>query len=257
MTESRPEGNTRERIEAVEAMSDEAQLAQIACVDESARVRLLAISKISDDQRLLEIVRQAHELDVRLVAVERMSSQSLIASLVKDPEHLDLIGMCFSRISDRAVIESIAQDPDCSPLARRLAVEHYADEGYLAEATDAAARKSDQAVEAFVSAYGGGLTGVRAIGRFKRSEKALKALGTIARKGGEGGGLAVEYLCGALASANPKLSSVAATELSALKDPDTVAVLVRSLDEPKLSQPIRDVLTRIGTPAARAALGAK
>jgi len=257
MIEAIPEGNERERVEAAEAISDEAKLVAIACSEESARVRLVAVSRINDDQKLLVVVRQAKELDVRLVAVERMSSQTLIASLAKDPKNLDLIGMCFSRITDRAVIESIAQDPDCSPVARRLAVEHYADEGYLAEVTDAAARKSDEAVEAFVRAYGGGLKGVRAIARFKRSEKALKALGTIARKGGESGGLAVEYLCGALSSANARLSTVAADELSALEDPDAVASLVRAMDDPKLNRPIRDVLARIGTPAARAALGEK
>ena len=101
------------------------------------------------------------------------------------------------------------------------------------------------------------MRGVRAIGRFKRSPKALKALGTIALKGGDTGGLAVEYLTNALGSANPKIAKVAADELASLTDPEMVETLVRSLDDPKLGQPIREVLARIDTPEARAALGSK
>jgi hypothetical protein len=96
---------------------------------------------------------------------------------------------------------------------------------------------------------------VRAIGRFRRSEKALKALGTIASMGGEEGGLAIEYLCQGLASPNPSLKKCAAEELCCLKDPELVACLVRSLDKPDLREPIRDVLEKLDTPEARAALG--
>jgi hypothetical protein len=116
-------------------------------------------------------------------------------------------------------------------------------------------RKSEASVQAFVQAYGGGLRGVRAIGRFKRSEKALKALGTIAQKGGDEGGLAVEYLCNALGSANPKLAGIAMDELALVKDPAMVQTLILSMDDPKLQTPILEVLVRIDTPEARAALG--
>ena len=187
-----------------------------------------------------------------------MFSQRAVADLLKSPENVELIGMCFSKISDRRIIESIAQDPEFSAPVRRMAVEYFADESYLSEVsakTEAPERKSDEAVEAFVEAYGGGLRGVRAIGRFRRSEKALKALGTIARKGGETGGLAVEYLCSALGSANPKLVECAAGELEHLKDPDLVDCVIRALDNPNLREPIREVLRRIDTPEARAALG--
>ena len=161
--------------------------------------------------------------------------------------------MCFSRITDREIIQSIAEDTSCSKVARRMAVEHYADESYLSELEDE--RKSEASVQAFVQAYGGGLRGVRAIGRFKRSEKALKALGTIAQKGGDTGGLAVEYLCNALDSANPKLAKVAMDELAAVKDPAMVQTLILSMDDSKLQAPIIEVLTRIDTAEARAALG--
>jgi hypothetical protein len=251
------ETNSKGRLAAVEKLDDPDELVEVACTDESPRVRLTAVSRLTDDVTLDRVARNAESLDARLVAVERMFSQRVVADLLKEPGNVELISMCFSKISDRRIIESIAQDPVYSATVRRMAVEYFADESYLSDVAETAApeRKSDEAVQAFVDAYGGGLRGVRAIGRFKRSEKALKALGTVARKGGETGGLAVEYLCSALGSANPRLVECAADELAQLKEPDLVDCVIRALDNPSLRQPIREVLGRIGTPEARAALG--
>ncbi|HSO21384.1 MAG TPA: hypothetical protein VLT81_00670 [Chondromyces sp.] len=251
--------NPQVRLAALEKLEDPEAVVEVACTDDSPRVRLTAVSRLRDDALLERVARNAESLDARLVAVERIFSQGVVADLLKAPENIELVGMCFSKISDRRIIESIAQDPEYSATVRRMAVEYFADESYLSEASaseDEPERKSDEAVQAFVDAYGGGLRGVRAIGRFKRSEKALKALGTIARKGGETGGLAVEYLCSALGSANPRLVQCAADELAQLKEPDLVDCVIRALDNPSLREPIREVLGRIDTPEARAALGA-
>lgn len=252
--------NPKVRITAVEKLEDPDLVVKIACKDESPRVRLLAVSRLTNDTHLEQVARQGQFLDARLIAVERVFSQRILADLLKEPENLELIGMCFSRITDRRIIESIAEDTSYGPAVRRMAIEYYADESFLEDAAKEAEaepeRKSDEAVDAFVEAYGGGLRGVRAIGRFKRSEKALKALGTIARKGGETGGLAVEYLCSALGSANVKLVDCAQEELVVLSDPDLVDCIIRSLDNEKLRHPVREVLGRIDTPEARAAIGA-
>jgi len=241
-------------------LTDPAALVEVACTDDSPRVRLTAVARLKDDLSLEKIARSAASLDVRLVAVERIFSQGVVADLLKSPENLGLIAMCFSRITDRRIIESIAKDQEYNPTVRRMAVEYFADAGYLDEMEEGEGdtpveRKSEQQVEAFVEFYGGGLRGVRAIGRFRRSEKALRALGTIARKGGETGGLAVEYLCSALGSANPKLADCAAEELAALRDPELVDCIIRALDNPGLREPVRNVLNQIATAEARAALG--
>jgi hypothetical protein len=252
--------NPKVRLKAVEEMTDPETLVKVACSDDSPRVRLTAVARLEDDQSLERVARSASSLDVRLVAVERIFSQGVIADLLKDPKNFELMSVCFSRISDRRIIESIAQDPEYGPVVRRLAVEYFADSGYLDEVSEKdeeapAEPTADQRVNAFVEAYGGGLRGVRAIGRFKRSEKALKALGTIARKGGETGGLAVEYLCTALGSANPKLAACAEEELASLEDSEAVDSLIRAMDNPGLREPLRRVLGKIDTPEARAALG--
>ena len=250
--------NPKVRLAAVEKTTNPEVLIEVACSDESPRVRLTAVSRLGDDIHLDRVARTAEALDVRLVAVERVFSQGVVADLLKNPEHIELIGICFSKITDRRIIESIAQDESYSAVVRRMAVEYFADESYLSEVAEAdqaePKRKSKAAVQAFVEVYGGGVRGVRAIGRFRRSEKALRALGTIARQGGETGGLAVEYLCSALGSANTKLVDCATAELEMLKDPDLVDCIIRSLDKPDLREPIRGVLVRIDTPEARAAI---
>ncbi len=250
----------RTQLIKVEDLKDEEKLVEIACTSDAPQVRLLAASRVNDDEHLMRIVYQAKDLDVRLVAAERISSEALLADIIKGRENLELIGVCFSRITDKEIIEKLAHDTSVNPIARRMAVEYYADESYLAAATEAgeearAVRKSPEAVRALIDAHGGGMTGVRAIGRFRRSEKALKALGTIASMGGEEGALAIEYLCEALGSPNPSLRACAEDELASLENPELVDHLVRCLDKPDLREPIRDVLKRIDTPDARAALG--
>ncbi len=250
------EDEPRNRLEELERITDEDKLVEIACSDDSPRVRLLAVSKVNNDQQLVQVIKQAKELDVRLMAVERLSSEKLVAEVVKAKENFDLVGMCFSKITSRDIIQEIAEDTTSSPVVRRLAIEHFANEAYLAEVYEAkTGRKSEKAVDSIVEWHGGGLRGVRAIGRFKRSPKALKALGTIAQKGGEPGELAVEYLCKALGSANPKLAQVAADELAAIKNSELIATIIGSLDDPKLGQPVRELLKRIDTPESRVALG--
>jgi len=252
--------NPQVRLKAVDGMTDPEMLVTVACTDDSPRVRLTAVAKLKDDQTLERVARGAESLDARLVAVERIFSQGVVADLLKDPKNMALMSVCFSRISDGRIIESIAQDEAYGGVVRRMAVEYFADSGYLDEASDAAETEmaeptADQRVEACVELYGGGLRGVRAIGRFRRSEKALKALGTIARNGGETGGLAIEYLCTALGSANSKLADCAAEQLAVLKDTEAVDSLIRAMDNPGLREPVQTVLRRIGTPEALAALG--
>jgi uncharacterized DUF497 family protein len=250
----------RAQLDKVENLKDDDALVEVACTADAPQVRLIAASRVNDDEHLMRIVYQAKDLDVRLIAAERISSEALLADIIKGRENLELIGVCFSRITDKDIMEKLAHDTSVNPIARRMAVEYFADESYLADATELAekardVRKSPDAVQALVNAHGGGIAGVRAIGRFRRSEKALKALGTIAAMGGEEGELAIEYLCQGLASPNPSVSACAADELANLKNPDLVSHLVRSLDKPDLREPIRELFKRIDTPDARAALG--
>jgi hypothetical protein len=223
-------------------------------------VRLAAVAKIQNDDLLAVIAKDAAAMDARLAAVSRISSQQHLADIIKTRRNYELMGACFARITDTKILTSIAEDPGYNPAARRMAVEQFADESYLADIAESAGqregteRKSDAAVDGILATYGD-IKVVRALARFRGSEKALMALGTIAAKGGEAGGLAVEYLCRALGNTNPTLRQCAARELASLRDPELVSVMVRSLDIPELHQPIREVLRQIDTTEAKAALG--
>jgi len=248
----------RSRLEAVEKSGDRAELIEAACVDDSPRVRLAAVARLDDDETLARVALDAKELDVRIAAVERISSQQLLADIIKARKNYELMGACFARITDRKILEAIAQDTGYNPTARRIAVEQFADESYLDDVERAREEKDhrvgDEAIDRLLQASGD-LRVVRAIGRFRNSEKAIRALGAIAKKSGESGGLAVEYLCRALGSSNPGVQATAKKELCGLSDPELVSQLVRSLDDPKLREPVRDVLKQIDTPEARKALG--
>ena len=248
----------RARLEAVEKSGDQAELVEVACADDSPRVRMAAVGKLTDDETLAKVALDAKGLDVRIAAVERISSQQLLADIIKTRKNYELMGACFARITDRKILEVIAQDTGYNPTARRIAVEQFADESYLNDVTKAKDEKETGRGEAAIGRLlqaSGDLRVVRAIGRFRNSEKAARALGAIAKKGGESGGLAVEYLCRALGSSNPKVQATAKGELCGLSEPELVSLLVRSLDDPKLREPIRDVLKQINTPEARKALG--
>lgn len=255
------------RLAAVAELTDEAALAEIACADDSTRVRLAAVARITTDRHLADVARDGEAMDARLAAVERIGSQELLADIIKTRKNFELMGACFARITDRGVLQRIAADPEYNPAARRMAVEQFADEAYLddiagdgAPAPDGDAgpsrseRKSDAAIAAILDTYGD-VRVVRALGRFRGSEKALRGLGTIARRGDEAGGLAVEYLCRGLKSSNSRLRACAAEELGALRDPELVSIIVRGLDTMELARPLREVLRSIGTPQALAALG--
>jgi len=247
------------RLRAIDDLTDKSMLVEVACTDDSSRVRMAAVTRLDEDDLLAEIAKDASEIDVRIAAVERISSERLLADIIKARKNYELMGACFARITNTMVLQAIAEDPGYNPTARRIAVDQFADESYLEDMSeDAGGEKGEgpdeETVDRLLSAYGD-LRVIRAIGRFRNSKKALKALGAIARRGGEPGGLAVEYLGRALGSANPSVCEDAADQLVGLSDPEIVASLVRMLDDPKVREPIRGVLERIDTPEARQALG--
>ncbi len=247
----------RVRLKAVEKLDSQEDLVEVACTDDSPRVRLAALARVEGDAPLAQIAKDAQEIDVRLAAVDRIGSQQMLADIIKARKNFQLMGACFARITDRKILEAIAEDTGYNPTARRLAVEQFADESYLQDfesTPEKSAVESKADIDGLMKLYGG-VRMVRAIGKFRRSEKALHALGKIAQQGGDAGELAIEYLCRALASDNPALQQRAADGLAALADPHLVACLVRSLDDPKLRKPIQSVLERIDTPEARDVLG--
>jgi HEAT repeat protein len=251
-------------LERIEGGLPADELMSLACSAESPRVRMAALEHLDDDEALVEVVEQAHEIDVRLAAVARIDDQQRLAQILKVRRNYRLMGAIFARLTDEKVLQQIAEDTGYPSTARRIAVEHFADQSYLADVEGEAPDKEDAPpvegedarIESLLNAFGGTKV-VRAIGRFRNSERAVRALGRLARRReGEVAEQAVDYLCRALESPNPQVRSAAQQQLGALEQPELVDRLVRALDDPKLEQPIRAVLQQIDSPSAQAALAA-
>ncbi len=242
------------RPRAVQGEDDRQALIDVACDDPSARVRLAAVGKLSDQEALVAVALDGKEIDARIAAVERIESQDKLAEIVKARKNLELMGACFSCITDTKVLDRIANDTEYNMSARRMAIENYADGAFLediAPSSDSSARiKSPEEMDALIERYGGEKL-ARTMGRLRGSVNAIKALGQIMRRGGEGGPVALGYLAQSLVHANSSVRDNAERELGQLTDTDLIVQLIRLLDNAALHERIMEVLKKIDHPEAR------
>jgi len=242
------------RLKAVARIEDQSLLARIAKEDSSARVREAALSRVDDQHQLASIALEGEQIDARIGAVERIESQEVLAEIIKKRKNQTLMGACFARITDRAVLEGIANDPGQSLAARRMAVENFADESYLAEVapgpSDAQKTRSPEEIQALIERYGAERL-VRVFGKFRGSANAMAALGEITRIGGEAALTAIDYLAMGLRHANPQIRDCAADRLARLSDTGQISYLIRLMDNAQLHPRILEVLARIDHPEAR------
>jgi hypothetical protein len=241
------------RLEAVLRMEDQKLLAQLAKSDKSPRVRMAAVTKVDDQELLVSIALDGAEIDSRIAAVECIESQQRLADIIKARRNYQLMGACFARITDRKILEAIANDPEYNRSARRIAIENFADESFLAEVSLAEAEpakpKSREEIDKLIRAYGGARL-VQAMGRFRGSPNAIRALGEIMRRGGDAAFTALEYLAQALIHANPEISQCAKEELASTKDAALIAHLIRLSDKADLHEEVMTVIRQIDHPDA-------
>jgi hypothetical protein len=241
------------RLKFVERTSDLDRLVDMAAHDHSGRVRKAAVARIENQDALESVALNGEYIDARIGAVQRIESQSTLARIIKLRRNYDLMAACFARITDKSILDMIANDKDYNLSARRIAIENYADEAYLAETlgkeTDHA-QKSPEEVEALIEKYGGENL-VRALSRFRGSKSAIKALGQIMRRGSNASEQAAEQIAQGLTHANASIREEAEEQLATIKDGQLVAVLLRLMDHAELEEPIKKVLARIDHPDAR------
>jgi len=132
--------------------------------------------------------------------------------------------------------------------ARRLAIEQFADEAYLAEIKEEISphkkAKSKEDIDAVINKYGGERL-VHALGKFRGSVSAVKALGEVMRRGGDAAQAAVEQLAKSLLHANPEIHREAEKQLATITDPDLIALLISMIDNKELNEKILTVLQQI------------
>lgn len=247
-------GDTGKRLSRIAECDDQAELAQIACEDDSPRVRMAAVAKVCDQDLLYKVALDGKHDDTRVAAAERIDSEEKLAELIKVRKNYHLMGACFARITNPKILERIAHDPDYNMAARRMAIENYADESYLSELStspaDGGPAKTPEEIEALIEKYGAA-TLARTLGKFRGSPSAMTALGQIVKAGGEGAGVAVENLAQALTHSREEVRQAAAGELAKLDNADLIAKLVGMMDRPGLHEAILAVLRKIDHPEAR------
>ncbi len=247
-------GNPEIRLKAVARTDDQPLLAELAKTDVSPRVRAAAVAAIGDPKRLTDVALGGEHIDARIVAVEKIDSQESLAEIIKARKNAKLMGACFARITDAAILKRIAEDKDYNISARRMAVENFADESYLAELAPSpgrqAAKSSPEDIDFLIKKYTAPRL-VRIFGKFRGSKSAVLALGELARRGGEAGLGAIDYLAISLKHANPEIHQCAADQLATLSDAEHVTYLIRMMDNAQLHPKIIEVLARINHPEAK------
>lgn len=242
------------RLKAVQNIHDESQLAELAMNDKSPRVRNAAVRKVVDQNLLMKIALDGQDIVSRIAAVDRIESQEKLAQIIKTRKNYQLMGACFSRITDRNILEKIANDTEYNRSARRIAIEQYADESYLAEfennSTTTEKPKSKEEIDAIINLYGGERL-VHALGKFRGSKSSITALGEVMRRGGDAAKTAVEHLAKALVHTNPDICKTAEEQLVTISDPDLIAHLVSMIYNDELHEKIIYILQNINHPDAK------
>ncbi len=251
--------NPETRLKAVEGLSCQETLTELAQTDPSPRVRLLAVRKITDQELLAKVALDGQKIDARIAAVEQIDSQDILADIIKIRKNFQLMGACFARITDKKILDRIANDTGYNMSARRMAIENYADESFLedlAPTTSRATPKTPEEIDTLIARYGG-VSLARGLGKFRGSPNAMMALGEIMKRGGEAAVVALENLANGLIHANKAVRLIAFNELRKLSDTGLVLHLIRMMDKAPLQQSIVSVLKEIDHPEARQIIDGK
>jgi hypothetical protein len=187
----------------------------------------------------------------------------------KQPE---LMMACFEGIRDHEVLREIAGDPRQSVTARRLAINMFADQELLLEvirsvtdpgvrraaiekvhdpelrqrlAAELEDRQSGGRLDRILDRYDPEVV-VEVLGSFRDSEAAVRALGTLATRGGEAGARAVEILRRQLRHARGDLRRKALVQLAhaGAVPEDVVREMAENDPDPRVRQEASAVLAR-------------
>ena len=257
--------NPEDRLQAINTLTDQNLLTSLVINDPSPRVRSAAVRRVFDQELLFHIALNGQDIDARIApgrspghkciaAVEKIDSQEKLAEIIKARKNFQLMGACFSKITNKNILQRIAYDKKYNMSARRLAIEQFADEAFLKEFEEKLPAekkpKSKEEIDAIIDKYGSDQL-VHALGKFRGSKSAMKALGEVLQRGGTAAHSAVEQLAKGLLHANQEIVQEAEKQLSGIKDPNLIALLVRLIQNKELHDKILGILRRIDHDDAR------
>ncbi len=208
------------RRDAVKRLADEEILVGLASDDPDLEVRLLAVGRVASEDGLLRVAMNGKYLDARLKAARRIQNPRTLARLMRERKQPDLMMACFEGIRSQEVLREIAGDPRQSVTARRIAINMFADQKLLLEvlhsvrepglrraalervedpelrrrlAAEVEEHRRAGRIDRILDSYDPEIV-AEMLGAFRDSEAAVRALGTLAARGGDAGARAVEIL---------------------------------------------------------------
>lgn len=266
------------RLKALERITDPRTLVEVACEDVSSTVRLEAVRRISNPNDLAEVVSKGKGEEARVNAVSRIHDQEILARVLLERKNVAIMKAAFEGITDAKILAKIAEDARYNIAARRIAIENFADHALLEDVarnvttpgvreaalsklareggSEAAAADggepaheplNQEHIETILERYGAERI-VEAIGKFRGSEKAIRSLGLVARKGKEGSERAIRYLEKSLEHSNPHIRVYALEELEGiLPEEKRQAVIDKLLEDPDAS--VREAARKVRNPS--------
>jgi len=265
------------RLTALRKLTEEDKIVEVACHDVSPTVRLEAVRKLKDPSRLAAVVKNGEGEEARVEAVGRIQDQELLAQILLERKNHAIMMAAFQGLTDPETLKKIAEDDRYNIATRRIAIENFADQAFLEEVAknvttpgvkEAAERRlaeesgepvasaepttaktpDTEHIEGILERYGTERI-IEAIGKFRGSEKAIRSLGLIARKGTEESERAIHFLTKALEHSNPRIRACALEEMASALSKDKIEpILENALKDP--DQTVCDVANRIRTSGA-------
>jgi hypothetical protein len=267
------------RMRAIESLTDESILVQMACNDPELEIRHRAVDRLKSTEALRDVALAGRYLDARLKAVARIDDSAVLAEVMRERKNPDLMMACFEKITDQKVLEAIARDPRYNVTARRIAIHMFADQQLLVDILKsvrapalrraAAARiedpdlrrvaeqqaraeqqQPDRNMDRILERYDPEIV-VEMLGAFRDSTAAVRGLGVIAARGGEAGERAIEILGRFLRHANPeiRLEAVRRIRPGAASLARELAELAEKEADPTVREALSALVSEFGGPS--------
>ena len=260
-----------DRRRRVARLDDEPALVTAACEDADLEVRRVALDRLSSPAAIRRVALDGHYLDARLRALGRLDDPRDLLDVMRERKNYQLMLACFARITDQGLLAEIARDPRFNITARRIAVQMFSEPQLLGEVLNGLAEPGlrdalsargaaapaapsvprPEEIEARVDRLLVGYQAdvlAEALAAFRDSPGAVRAIGVLARRGGDGAPRAVEVLTRLLRHARPDIRVLAVEGLAACPSasPDGLSAAAENDPDPR----VRDAASRALAAAA-------
>jgi hypothetical protein len=120
------------RANATAKLTDAAILAEIARTDKAAEVRQAALDKVTDQVVLAEVAKADCNWSLRLAAVKKLANETILGAIAKTDASGDVRNAALAKITQQSLLAEIAKNAAEAP-ARRAATERLSDQAALGQ----------------------------------------------------------------------------------------------------------------------------